>query len=100
MINIKELRLIKKVGQTELANYIGVSVRTIQHSEKGTNNNITVDKLDRINSFFGLEANFYDYSNFQSKSISKSKLDIEKNSEKEFFDKIMYLENILKLKEE
>lgn len=58
MLNIKELRIKKGISQTELANQIGVTIRTIQHWEKGTKN-ITIDKLEKINSIFNLNMNIY-----------------------------------------
>ena len=47
MLNIKHLRQQRNLTQTELADLIGVSLRTIQNWEAGKKN-ITVDKLERL----------------------------------------------------
>ena len=69
MFNIKALRLKKGISQTELANKIGVTLRTIQHWEKGSKN-ITIDKLERINNFFGLKMNLYTLNNEDSNILT------------------------------
>lgn len=51
MIIIKELRKQRKVSQQNLADEIGVSLRTIQHYEKG-DIDIPMKKLQKIARFF------------------------------------------------
>ena len=51
MIIIKELRKQRKIGQKTLADEIGVSLRTIQHYEKG-DIDIPMKKLQKIARFF------------------------------------------------
>jgi transcriptional regulator with XRE-family HTH domain len=99
MFNIKELRIKKGVGQTELANYVGVSLRTIQHWEKGTKN-ITIFRLEKINSFFGLNMNLDAYEDFKPESNFVSELSPEYIINKENSDKIKVLEETIKLKDE
>jgi transcriptional regulator with XRE-family HTH domain len=99
MFNIKELRLKKGVGQTELANYVGVSLRTIQHWEKGTKN-ITIFRLEKINSFFGLNMNLDAYEEFQPESFSVSESNPEYILNKENLEKIEVLEETIRVKDE
>ena len=97
MFDIRDLRLKKGISQIELAKNIGVTTRTIQHWEKGTKN-ITIDKLERINSFFGLNMNIYN-QNEQRKNLllvneEKSEYKIKNESQ------IKKLEKKLKLQED
>lgn len=104
MFNIKALRIKKGISQTELATQIGVTLRTIQHWEKGSKN-ITIDKLERINNYFGLKMNLYseneESSNLllvnEEKSEYKSANDIKI---KKLEDKIKYQEEQLKFYKE
>lgn len=97
MFNIKELRIKKGISQTELANQIGVTIRTIQHWEKGSKN-ITIDKLDRINSYFGLKMNIYSQNEENSELlIVEDKKSIYRTTNEE---KIKQLEQKIKLQDE
>ena len=62
MIIIKQLRKQRKISQTVLANEIGVSLRTIQHYEKG-DIDIPMRKLQKIARFFEVSISdmFKDY---------------------------------------
>ncbi len=99
MFNIKELRLKKGVGQSEVAKYVGVSLRTIQHWEKGSKN-ITIDKLDKINSFFGLNTHYDSFENYHPESLVVSEPNPEYILNKENIDKIILLEQTIILKDE
>jgi transcriptional regulator with XRE-family HTH domain len=97
MFNIKELRQKKGISQTELANQIGVTIRTIQHWEKGSKN-ITIDKLDRINSYFELNMNIYNQNEENSKLfLVEEKKSIYKTTNE---TKIKKLEDKIKLQDE
>ncbi len=100
MFDIKALRIKKGISQTELANKIGVTLRTIQHWEKGSKN-ITIDKLERINNFFGLKMNLYipneQINNLLLVEEDNSDYKVENDSKiKELEDKVKYQEKQLK----
>ncbi len=99
MLNIKELRTKKGITQTELANNIGVTIRTIQHWEKGTKN-ITLQKLEKINAEFGLNMQYVSYTDLNPETLKISESSSEYKSIDENSDKIELLEEKLKLKTE
>ncbi len=96
MFNIKALRIKKGISQTELANQLSVTLRTIQHWEKGSKN-ITVDKLERINDFFGLKMNLYTLNEENSNLLLVEEESSEYNTQKD--SKIKELEDKLKYQE-
>ena len=97
MFNIKALRIKKGISQTELGKQIGVTIRTIQHWEKGTKN-ITIDKLDRINNYFGLNMNLYSENENNSNLLLVKEENSEYKAKKEI--KIIELEEKIKYQEE
>jgi transcriptional regulator with XRE-family HTH domain len=96
MFDIKALRLKKGISQTILAENIGVTLRTIQHWEKGSKN-ITVDKLERIINFFEIKSNLYYSDNNESDLRIVNESESEYNSKNEI--KIKDLENKIKHQE-
>ncbi len=99
MFNIKELRIKKGVTQTELANYVGVSLRSIQHWEKGTKN-ITIFRLEKINTFFGLNMNLNAYEDFEPETLLVAETNPEYIINKKNLEKIEVLEDTIKEKDE
>lgn len=96
MFDIRDLRLKKGISQIELSKNIGVTTRTIQHWEKGTKN-ITIDKLERINSFFGLNMNIYNQNDDKKDllSVNEEKSDYNLHNA----EKIQILEQKIKHQE-
>jgi transcriptional regulator with XRE-family HTH domain len=99
MFNIKELRIKKGVTQTELANYVGVSLRSVQHWEKGTKN-ITIFRLEKINTFFGLNMNLSAYEDFVPETLLVAERNPEYILNNENLKKIEVLEETIREKDE
>lgn len=101
MLNIKELREEKNLTQTQLAELIGVSMRTIQNWESG-DKNITVSKLLKLNKALGVNTNPFS-SKEQGDNDDKSKetllyeLKLKDEIISLYKEKIENLENKIKL---
>ena len=83
MLIVRKLRLQRGWSQAELAQFSGLSVRTIQRIEKGENPGL--ETLKALAAVFDMEA-----SDFQQEAETMSKLDVS-DTEKRAFEEVQKL---------
>ncbi|MDZ5631971.1 helix-turn-helix transcriptional regulator [Janthinobacterium sp. GMG1] len=66
---VKEMRAISRLTQAQFAEHRGVSLKTIKEIESGKGNP-TIQSLNRIGQFFGLEVAFVRTETLRAKKIA------------------------------
>lgn len=74
---VKRMRKISGLTQTEFAGHRGVSAKVIKEIERGTGNP-TVNTLNQIGKFFGLEVTFVRTANIRSESDTQQQIITER----------------------